>query len=108
MGLRVNAVLERREESRGAWPYHPAIANDGVDRSDGDDRGDRERDVDGDLEAIPYFAWANRTPGGMRVWIPRAATALGRPTDAELEPNPTVASEALLSTGGRRATARRP
>jgi len=21
--------------------------------------------------AIPYYAWANRTPGGMRVWIPR-------------------------------------
>ena len=22
------------------------------------------------LTAIPYFAWANRTPGAMRVWIP--------------------------------------
>ena len=22
------------------------------------------------LSAIPYFAWANRTPGAMRVWIP--------------------------------------
>ncbi|MBM2622955.1 glycoside hydrolase family 127 protein [Actinoplanes sp. LDG1-06] len=25
----------------------------------------------GTAGAIPYFAWANRTPGGMRVWIPR-------------------------------------
>jgi len=23
------------------------------------------------LTAIPYFAWANREPGAMRVWIPR-------------------------------------
>jgi DUF1680 family protein len=22
------------------------------------------------LLAVPYFAWANRTGGGMRVWIP--------------------------------------
>jgi uncharacterized protein len=25
-----------------------------------------------ELIAIPYFAWANRAPGAMRVWIPRA------------------------------------
>ena len=25
-----------------------------------------------ELAAIPYFAWANRGVGGMRVWIPRA------------------------------------
>lgn len=25
-----------------------------------------------DLVAIPYFTWANREPGAMRVWIPRA------------------------------------
>jgi DUF1680 family protein len=25
-----------------------------------------------DLTAIPYYAWANRAPGAMRVWIPRA------------------------------------
>jgi len=25
------------------------------------------------LTAIPYFAWANREPGRMRVWIPRAS-----------------------------------
>lgn len=24
------------------------------------------------LTAVPYFAWANREPGAMRVWIPRA------------------------------------
>jgi uncharacterized protein len=25
-----------------------------------------------EVDAIPYLAWANRGPGGMRVWIPRA------------------------------------
>jgi DUF1680 family protein len=25
-----------------------------------------------ELTAIPYYAWANRAPGAMRVWIPRA------------------------------------
>ena len=24
------------------------------------------------LTAVPYYAWANRGPGAMRVWIPRA------------------------------------
>ena len=24
-----------------------------------------------EIGAIPYFAWGNRTPGAMRVWIPR-------------------------------------
>lgn len=23
-----------------------------------------------ELTAVPYFAWANREPGGMRVWLP--------------------------------------
>ncbi len=27
------------------------------------------------LTAIPYYAWANREPGAMRVWIPRAPAA---------------------------------
>jgi len=27
-----------------------------------------------ELTAIPYFAWANRGPGAMRVWIPQATT----------------------------------
>jgi DUF1680 family protein len=27
-----------------------------------------------ELTAVPYFAWANRGPGAMRVWIPRGAS----------------------------------
>jgi DUF1680 family protein len=29
------------------------------------------------LTAIPYYAWANREPGAMRVWIPRGADTRG-------------------------------
>ncbi|MGH7344291.1 MAG: glycoside hydrolase family 127 protein, partial [Candidatus Rokuibacteriota bacterium] len=29
------------------------------------------------LTAIPYYAWANRGPGAMRVWIPRGAVGSG-------------------------------
>ena len=28
-----------------------------------------------ELTAIPYYAWANREPGAMRVWIPRGPAA---------------------------------
>ena len=44
--------------SRGAWPYldHPP------------DGGGSAREVE--LRAIPYYAWANRGPSDMRVWIP--------------------------------------
>jgi hypothetical protein len=33
----------------------------------------------GQLTAIPYFAWANRQPGPMRVWIPLRQTAPAPP-----------------------------
>ncbi|MGE5134171.1 MAG: glycoside hydrolase family 127 protein [Gemmatimonadota bacterium] len=41
----------------GWWPYRPAGQQD----------GDRWEETT--LTAIPYFAWANREPGAMRVWI---------------------------------------
>lgn len=61
-------------------------------------------DVDGrvtrreqQLTAIPYYAWANRGPGEMIVWIPN------RETRARPQPWPTVASRSkiLTSEGGR-------
>ncbi|MEU0811631.1 beta-L-arabinofuranosidase domain-containing protein [Streptomyces sp. NPDC005970] len=44
----------------GGWPYAP--------------HGTHPRRPDGSVEltAIPYYAWANREPGAMRVWIPVA------------------------------------
>jgi uncharacterized protein len=48
----------------GGWPYRD-VSGAGPAR-----RGDPVT-----LVAIPYFAWANRAPGPMRVWIPGAAAA---------------------------------
>jgi DUF1680 family protein len=51
---------------------------------------------DHELTAIPYYAWANRGPGEMIVWIPNKEAA-GRPM-----PWPTLASAAKLTTSGGR------
>jgi hypothetical protein len=53
--------LRQAEDGRGDaawWPYQPA------GKTDGDW-------AEITLTAIPYFAWANRGPGAMRVWTPR-------------------------------------
>ena len=51
--------------------------------------------------AIPYYAWANRGPGEMTVWIPN------RPASARPQPLPTLASRAKVtaSPAGRNARA---
>jgi uncharacterized protein len=46
--------------------------------------------------AIPYYAWANRGPGEMIVWIPREEAAV-RP-----QPFPTVASSSKVTTSSGR------
>ncbi|MGX1543387.1 glycoside hydrolase family 127 protein [Streptomyces adustus] len=43
------------------WPYRPAPAAAGAGRPAGDPV---------ELTAIPYYAWANRRDGSMRVWLP--------------------------------------
>ena len=50
------AGWERTRDSTGWWPYRQ-----------NPDAGVR-RQVD--LIAVPYFAWGNRAPGPMRVWVP--------------------------------------
>ncbi|HXI91315.1 MAG TPA: glycoside hydrolase family 127 protein [Blastocatellia bacterium] len=49
-----------------------------------------------EFTAIPYFAWANRGPGEMIVWIP-ANEAAARPL-----PRPTVASASKVTVSGGR------
>jgi DUF1680 family protein len=39
-----------------------------------------------DLTFIPYYAWANRLPGPMEVWIPYTATASGSPSRRKSSP----------------------
>jgi DUF1680 family protein len=58
-GVTVVTVAGRaRRHEPGSWPYRPAAATS-------DAPGDVVR-----LTAVPYFAWANRELGPMRVWIP--------------------------------------
>lgn len=62
------AGWERAREPDGWWPYRPSglTAERAGDAPDGQRTGDRRID----LVAVPYFAWGNRAPGPMRVWIP--------------------------------------
>ncbi|MBO5445831.1 MAG: glycoside hydrolase family 127 protein [Muribaculaceae bacterium] len=39
------------------------------------------------LRMIPYYAWANRGEGKMRVWLPSSLTSFGRAMTAETEKN---------------------
>ena len=58
----VHAGGRSRDHSPQAWPYRPATAGAGRQES-----ADQVR-----VTAVPYFAWANRGIGPMRVWVPRA------------------------------------
>jgi hypothetical protein len=49
-----------------------------------------------DFTAIPYYAWANRGPGQMLVWIPETET------DAKPLPYPTIATTSKVTTSGRK------
>jgi uncharacterized protein len=51
-----------RSHTTAGWPYRPAAAGPGADGP-----GQQVPVV-----AVPYFAWANRGVGPMRVWVPRA------------------------------------
>ena len=49
-----------------------------------------------DFTAIPYFAWANRGPGEMIVWVPNSESS-ARPL-----PRPTIASTSKINASGGR------
>jgi uncharacterized protein len=53
-----------RRHERGTWPYPPVTGPAEPDVADEPVR----------LTAVPYFAWANREVGPMRVWLPRVET----------------------------------
>jgi hypothetical protein len=63
VGLRVTA--RRHDLPDGEWPYHEA-----VDAAAGDRDGSSPSPAI-EVDAIPYYSWANRAPGAMRVWILR-------------------------------------
>lgn len=59
--IRATGVMASAEPD-GAWPYRPVTA---APRSAAD-----EEVV---IDLIPYYAWSNRGPSTMRVWIPSAS-----------------------------------
>jgi DUF1680 family protein len=71
VGLQAQGVYHRPDDA--GWPYKPAIPGAAVDSADAAEPSDERTQID----AVPYFAWANRGPGGMRVWIPRAGQDSG-------------------------------
>ncbi|MCX3062287.1 glycoside hydrolase family 127 protein [Streptomyces beihaiensis] len=56
----------RSTPDRGWWPY--ACAESGASTGTTTDAPSTGSSVE--LTAIPYYAWANRQDGGMRVWLP--------------------------------------
>ncbi len=63
VGLVARGVHRPRAEA--GWPYRPAMPGGAGDATEPPEKPT-------EVDAVPYFAWANRGPGGMRVWIPRA------------------------------------
>ncbi|MGW0859803.1 glycoside hydrolase family 127 protein [Streptomyces sp. NPDC002690] len=52
------------------WPYTPAGAHGDSGTTGARDTGEPVRGEALELTAVPYYAWANRTTGSMRVWLP--------------------------------------
>lgn len=74
-GVRVRGSHTAAEPDR-AWPYADAATSAPT-------RGAASRDATA-LDLVPYYAWSNRGPSTMRVWIPAEP---GRPD----HPSPTAA-----------------
>ena len=71
----IEAAARARTDARGEprdWPYvdavEPGLSAPGSTMA---------------VRAIPYFAWANRDPGPMRVWLPTTRGGSIRSTPAE-------------------------
>jgi DUF1680 family protein len=69
VGVTIRAIVDPEPEP--AWPYPAADAV-----GEGDDARRPAGHGVGEMEAVPYLHWANRGPGGMRVWVPRAEAPL--------------------------------
>jgi DUF1680 family protein len=59
----------RRIEDRGWWPY-ASRTTEGDTAADRATAGHAAAGDPVELVAIPYYAWANRSDGAMRVWLP--------------------------------------
>ncbi|MCX7012744.1 MAG: glycoside hydrolase family 127 protein [Candidatus Sumerlaeota bacterium] len=73
---------EFRSDLLGGVTVLKGKALSAVRKANGSVRGE-----EADLTAIPYYAWCNRGPNEMAVWLPR------RVEDAQAPPAPTLASQ---------------
>ncbi len=62
--IEINGRVRPHSERRSTWPYQDAAVDEAA-------AGESRPTT---LVAVPYFAWGNRQPGPMRVWIPAAAS----------------------------------
>ena len=60
--IRTGGRVRRPWSGSSWWPYRPA---------GGASAGDEPKDSV-PLTAVPYYAWGNREPGAMRIWLPTA------------------------------------
>ena len=60
--IRTGGRVRRPRFGSSWWPYRPA---------GGASAGDEPKDSV-PLTAVPYYAWGNREPGAMRIWLPTA------------------------------------
>jgi len=60
--------------------------------------GKRAAKTEQDFQAVPYYAWANRGPSKMQVWLART------PSVARSLPLPTIASKGKVTASGIRTT----
>jgi DUF1680 family protein len=67
----VTAAGHRRAlPEQGWWPYRDATRPAPADGAERPDEPDESHGTPLRLTAVPYYAWANRSDGPMRVWIP--------------------------------------
>ncbi|MEH0542544.1 glycoside hydrolase family 127 protein [Streptomyces sp. B21-105] len=64
------AGRRRHIADAGWWPYRTADAGADAGSGAGAGAGAEPADEPLELTAIPYYAWANRQDGGMRIWLP--------------------------------------
>ena len=93
---RAQPAAARQREARHRVPARPAERRPGRHRPRRRPRlrrrGQGRPGSEQDFTAIPYYAWANRGPGEMLVWIPN------RETSARPQPLPTLASQATVTS----------
>jgi hypothetical protein len=69
--LQLDAEMHDEQARVDGWPYAPA---------DEPFRGAAGAPLE--LQAVPYYAWGNRGPGAMRVWLPAGTPPASAPADS--------------------------